>query len=149
MCAAIMDARGIRHEKTAIESGMCICVAAFQPGGTPRTIEGRAIAEVKVCINPAVSVVTTVAKAPNPDTAGNAVALGWWVPRRALYVLVASLEETISPIGAVTDVLNAYAGVVYVGVGRRTFGSVVAIVTDSDAKKDDTASGDSTVTLAA
>ena len=37
----------------------------------------------------------------------------------------------------------------YVGVGTRKFGKVVATMMDSDAKNDDTAPADSTVTLEA
>lgn len=107
------------------------------------------MAEVVVCNNPEPSVTTTVDKVANPEMLGNAVALGCRVPNRALYVLVASPVETISPIGALMDVLNAYGGVVSVGVAMIIFGSVVAIVADSDDKKDNTTSGDSTVALAA
>jgi hypothetical protein len=67
----------------------------------------------------------------------------------ALYVLVARPEETIPLAGAVTDVLNVYRGVVYVGVERIKFGSVVAKVADSEDKNADTASGVSIVAFAA
>jgi hypothetical protein len=55
-----------------------------------------------------------------------------------LYVLVASSEETTAPSFAVTEVLKAYAGVVYEGGERTKLGRVVAIVADSEAKKADT-----------
>jgi hypothetical protein len=67
----------------------------------------------------------------------------------ALYVLVARPEETMPLAGAVTDVLNVYGGVVYVGVERMKLGSVVAKVADSEDKNADTASGVSIVAFGA
>ena len=54
---------------------------------------------------------TKVAKVGNPATVGNAVTLGEREARRASYVLVARPEETIPPVGVLTDVLNMYGGV--------------------------------------
>jgi len=56
-------------------------------------------------------------------------------------VLVASPEDTIPPTGAGIDELNVYGGVVYVGVDKTKLGNVVAIVADSDDRKDAMAEG--------
>jgi hypothetical protein len=85
----------------------------------------------------------------NPATVGSAVTLGCRDARIALYVLVARPEDTIPLSGALTDVLNAYGGVVYVGVGTAKFGNVVAKVADSDEKNAETAAGLSTVAFGA
>jgi len=109
--------------------------------------EGCGTADVVVCINPEESVMTKVAKVGNPASTGSAVTLGWLEARRALYVLVARPEETIPLAGALTDALNMYEGVAYVGVGTIKFGSVVAKVADSEDKNAETVSGASTVIL--
>lgn len=62
-------------------------------------------------------------------------------------MLVASPEGTIPLAGALTDELNMYGGVVYVGVGTTKFGNVVASVADSDDKNFETVSALSTVAL--
>jgi len=90
-------------------------------------------------------VTTKVAKIGIPPTVGSAETLSGRDPRRALYVLVASPDETIPLGGAVTDVLNVYEGVGYVGVERRKFGNVVAKVADSDDRNAETAAAVSKV----
>jgi len=62
-------------------------------------------------------------------------------PNRAVYVLFASPEDTMPPTEAGTDVLSAYGGVVNVGVGRRKFGRVVAIVSELAEMKERMESG--------
>jgi hypothetical protein len=59
-------------------------------------------------------------------------------PNTGEYVLVASSEETIWPGSHGTEVLNEYVGVVYEGDERTPFGSVVATVADSEARKAET-----------
>lgn len=67
--------------------------------------DGCAETLVKVC--PAGSVIKKVARVGEGVMNEIAVAFAWCVPRAAEYVLVASPEETISPAGAGTEVLNA------------------------------------------
>lgn len=75
------------------------------------------------------------------DIVGKAVVLNPFEPRRGLYVLVASPDDTMPPIGARIDELNVYGGVVYVGIGKTKLGNVVAIVADSEDRKEAMASG--------
>jgi hypothetical protein len=137
--------RGMMHENRVVKTEMRVEVAALHPGGSPRVTEGCAMVEVVVWINPEASVRTKVAKVGNPASVGNAVTFWWPDARTALYVLVARPEEKIPSAGVLTDVLNVYDGVVYVGVERMKFGSVVATVADSEDKNAETASGVSMV----
>lgn len=84
---------------------------------------------------------TKVINVGEGDIVGKAVALKPFKPKRGLYVLVARPEDTIPPTGAGIDELNVYGGVVYVGVDKTKLGNVVAIVADSDDRKDAMAEG--------
>jgi len=142
---ATKDVRIVR----VIGNEILVEVPALHPGGSPRVIDGCAMVEMVVWMNPEESVTTKVTKFGSPATIGNAVTLGCRVARIALYVLVARPEETIPSTGALTDVLNVYGGVVYVGVETAKFGNVVAKVADSEEKNAETAAGVSIVAFGA
>jgi len=138
ICAAVLSVINVMMQETnPIEMGSPICAPLLHPGGIPKLIDDSAMAAVEVYGNPEASVRIRVTIDATPATVGKAVALGCLVLRRALYVLVASPEETTWPSDALTDVLKAYGRVVYVGVGTIKLGSVVAIVADSEENIDD------------
>jgi hypothetical protein len=123
--------------------------ALVQPGGRPSVMEGCVNVEVEVVTIPDGSVRINVTRVGAGDMVGKPVTLNVMSPNTGLYVLVASSEETISPIDAYTEVLKAYGGVVYVGVATGKFGRVVAMVWEAIDKNDETAAGDSAVVLLA
>ena len=133
---------------TVVATGACRATPLLHPGGTPSVINEGAMVEVEVVRTPAELVTTKVARVGGEEIVGNAEALKKLIPMIGLYVLVARSEETISPTLAGTEVLKAYGGVVKEGVARGKLGSVVAIVTDSEEKKDETTLGDSAIVVA-
>ena len=86
---------------------------------------------------------TKVISVGKGDIVGKAVVLNPFEPRRGLYVLVASPDDTMPPTGAGIEELNVYGGVVYVGVDKTKLGNIVAIVADFDERKEAMAAGDS------
>jgi len=115
--------------------------AVVHPGGTPSVGEGELDRNVDKA--PSASVLVTVVSGTMGATVGIAVAFTTPSTRIGLYVLVASALSTILPMEAGTDVLNAYEGVGYESVESGKSGRVVAIVTDAEDRKADTALGDS------
>lgn len=120
--------------------------AAFQPGGTPR---GTAVMDsTDVVTAPELSVTISVTSVGPGEIVGSADVLNTLSVRMGRYVLVARPENTVPPIGALTDVLKVYGGVVNVGVGRRKLGIVVATVAEIDEKREATDSAVSGLSVA-
>lgn len=114
----------------------------FQPGGTPSSIVGSANRDVEVTMKPPEFVTMNVATVGDGVIPGNAVALNpLGASRIGLYVLVARPDDTIPSGARLADVLNAYGGVLKVGVGTREFGNVVATVAESEDKIEATEPG--------
>ena len=84
---------------------------------------------------------TKVISVGKGDIVGKALVLKPFKPSKGLYVLVASPDDTMPPTGAGIDELNVYGGVVYVGFDKTKLGNVVAIVADSDERKEAMAAG--------
>lgn len=121
---------------------------AFHPGGTPRVTSGSVNVDVEVTMKPAEFVTTKVTSVGDGVRAGSAVALNMLCsPIMGWYVLVARPDVTIPLAAWLTEVLNAYAGVVYVGVARGKFGNVVATVAERDERTDARESGVSGVSV--
>ena len=118
-------------------------MSTVNPGGAPSVTDGVAAVETEVTTWP-LDVMMNVTSDGVSDSVGIAFAFGWRVFSTAEYVLVASPDDTIFPTGAATEVLNAYGGVVGVGVGSTKLGRTVATVADAEEKKDDTSAGDCT-----
>lgn len=110
--------------------------AAFHPGGTPRVT--AAMDSTDVVTAPELSVAMSVTSVGPGEIVGSADVLNTLSVRMGRYVLVARPEDTVPPIGALTDVLKVYRGVVNVGVGRRKLGIVVATVAEIDDKREAT-----------
>ena len=113
------------------------------PCGTPRVIERCAAVDVVVTVCPLVSVMMSVATVGEGVSVGIALTFMCRELSSAEYVLVPRPVLATLPAVAVTDVLNVYAGVVYVGVEIRKFGSVVATVAEYDARNTETSASDS------
>lgn len=132
-----------RYGMTAEKNGARREVPALQPGGTPNVTAAKGCNEVDVVTIPEPSVMMKVAIVGVGEIVGSADTLKILWPRTGTYVLVARPDGAMPPIGAVTEELSAYGGVVYVGVGRMKLGSVVATVADIDDKKEEMESGES------
>jgi hypothetical protein len=131
----MMNTNPRKHDEAKKTTGSHDRLPAFHPGGMPRVMRGCATAESEVLTIPDSSVVVTATREGAGETVGSDVTFVTEVPKMALYVFVASSEDTTSPAGASTDALKMYGGAMGVGVAIGKFGSVVVTVADMEEKK--------------